>query len=149
MTDKTAGVDPVERVVGRPAPERSEVAERLAQAWARHLGADPSHFTPAARLVADLHFDDLDCIDALMAAEDEFDLVIEDEDAASCATVDEYVSLVLRLIGTPACANYEPPNVGGEARLAAHRPSHTTTATPQGVASPDQLGGRTEEHANG
>lgn len=33
-------------------------------------------------------------------------------------------------------------NVGGEARLAAHRPSHTTTATPQGVASTDQLGGR-------
>ncbi len=32
------------------------------------------------------------------------------------------------------------PNVGGEARLAAHRPSHTTTATPQGVASTDQLG---------
>lgn len=34
------------------------------------------------------------------------------------------------------------PNVGGEARLAAHRPPHTTTATPQGVASTDQLGGR-------
>lgn len=32
------------------------------------------------------------------------------------------------------------PNVGGEARLAAHQPSHTTTATPQGVASTDQLG---------
>jgi hypothetical protein len=28
-------------------------------------------------------------------------------------------------------------NVGGEARLAAHQPSHTTTATPQGVASTD------------
>ena len=34
------------------------------------------------------------------------------------------------------------PNVGGEARLAAHQPSQTTTATPQGVASTDQLGGR-------
>jgi len=33
-------------------------------------------------------------------------------------------------------------NAGGEARLAAHQPSHTTTATPQGVASADQLGGR-------
>lgn len=31
-------------------------------------------------------------------------------------------------------------NVGGEARLAAHQPPHTTTATPQGVASTDQLG---------
>jgi len=36
----------------------------------------------------------------------------------------------------------ERPNVGGEARLAAHQPSQTTTATPQGVASTDQLGGR-------
>ena len=32
------------------------------------------------------------------------------------------------------------PNVGGEARLAAHQLSQTTTATPQGVASTDQLG---------
>jgi hypothetical protein len=31
-------------------------------------------------------------------------------------------------------------NVGGEARLAEHQPSQTTTATPQGVASTDQLG---------
>lgn len=37
---------------------------------------------------------------------------------------------------------HETPNVGGEARLAAHQPPHTTTATPQGVASTDQLGGR-------
>jgi len=37
-------------------------------------------------------------------------------------------------------ARLEAPNVGGEARLAAHQPSHTTTATPQGVASTDQLG---------
>lgn len=34
------------------------------------------------------------------------------------------------------------PNDGGEARLAAHQPSQATTATPQGVASTDQLGGR-------
>lgn len=34
------------------------------------------------------------------------------------------------------------PNVRGEARLAAHQPSHTATATPQGIASTDQLGGR-------
>ena len=101
----------VERGVGRPVPERAEVAARLAEAWALHLGANPSHFAPTARLVADLHFDDLDCIDALMAAEDEFELVIEDDDAAACTTVDEYVSLVMRLIDTPACANYEPPNV--------------------------------------
>jgi len=33
-------------------------------------------------------------------------------------------------------------NVGGEARLAAHQPSQTTTAAPQGVASTDQLGAR-------
>lgn len=33
--------------------------------------------------------------------------------------------------------NYAGPNVGGEARLAAHQPPHTTTATPQGVASTD------------
>ena len=38
----------------------------------------------------------------------------------------------------------EAPNVGGEARLAAHQPSQTTTATPQGVASTDQLGRASE-----
>jgi acyl carrier protein len=113
-------VGQVEPGVGRPVPERAEVAARLAEAWARHLGADPSHFSPTAKLVADLHFDDLDCVDALMAAEDEFDLVIEDTDAAACTTVDEYVTLVMRLIDTPACANYEPPNaeLSGAARSA-------------------------------
>ena len=52
------------------------------------------------------------------------------------------------LIACPECGGRyweqdecsETPNVGGEARLAAHQPSHTTTATPQGVASTDQLG---------
>ena len=39
------------------------------------------------------------------------------------------------------------PNVGGEARLAAHQPSQTTTATPQGVASTDQLGLRARSRA--
>jgi hypothetical protein len=44
--------------------------------------------------------------------------------------------------GCACVPDSKTPNVGGEARLAAHQPSHTTTATPQGVASTDQLGGR-------
>lgn len=42
----------------------------------------------------------------------------------------------------PQSGLFDAHNVGGEARLAAHHPSHTATATPQGVASTDQLGGR-------
>ena len=47
--------------------------------------------------------------------------------------MDEHMAALRKALG---------PNVGGEARLAAHQPSQTTTATPQGVASTDQLGGR-------
>ncbi len=44
----------------------------------------------------------------------------------------------------PVTHRPKTPNVGGEVRLAAHQPSQTTTATPQGVASTDQLGRASE-----
>lgn len=56
-----------------------------------------------------------------------------------CQVIDR--AAVLRILEAHL-ARLKTPNVGGEARLAAHQPSHTTTATPQGVASTDQLGGR-------
>lgn len=59
------------------------------------------------------------------------------------ATVQETLAAVYLSGSENALAAYrETPNFGGEARLVAHRPSQTTTATPQGVASTDQLGGR-------
>lgn len=42
--------------------------------------------------------------------------------------MDEHMAALRKALG---------PNVGGEARIAAHQPSQTTTATPQGVASTD------------
>ena len=74
------------------------VMARLAAAWGQQFGVDADHVKPEARLVADLHFDSLDHVDAVMSAEDEFDLVIEDADVMQCVTVADYVALIQRLI---------------------------------------------------
>lgn len=81
---------------------------RLAAAWGRQFGLDAAHVTPEARLTADLHFDSIDHVDALMAAEDEFDLVIENADVMQCITVADYVALIQRLLDTPAHAGLTP-----------------------------------------
>lgn len=100
MTNERAGQGPA-------LSEGLGVMARLANAWGQQLGLDASHVKPEMRLVADLNFDSLDLVDAVMAAEDEFALVIEDDDVMQCVTVADYVALVQRLLDTPSHAGFD------------------------------------------
>lgn len=67
--------------------------------------------------------------------------MVEDYNGDPCAATRRAIVRAAAELGSRS-------NVGGEARLAAHQPLHTTTATPQGVASTDQLGGRFRSERN-
>ena len=53
--------------------------------------------TPEKHLVDDLGADSLDQVEITMAMEDEFSIVISDEDAVACKTVQNYIDLVTKL----------------------------------------------------
>lgn len=58
------------------------------------IGAPESDVLPEKHLVADLGFDSLDNVEFWMALEDEFNLVIEDEEGEKLRTVADAIALV-------------------------------------------------------
>lgn len=50
--------------------------------------------TPESRLAEDLNFDSLDCVEATMAMEGEFDIEVSDSEAEACKTVADWIALV-------------------------------------------------------
>lgn len=109
---------------------RTWIAKRVAwKAWGRSVTVDGERYVPES--VASALFDERQRLVSKLAKERKRRAAAQ---AAMAMPTKEYVSVMRR----------KTPNVGGEARLAAHRPSHTTTATPQGVASTDQLGRASE-----
>lgn len=74
------------------------LAARVAKVIADQMGIDQSTVTPDKRLVADLGADSLDSLEIVMGIEDEFDLLIEDEDAEACSTVADVIGLVSRYL---------------------------------------------------
>ena len=63
------------------------------------LDADPNMVTEGAELVADLGADSLDDIEMIMAAEQEFGVVIPDKDAEAVITVRDAVRLIEKALG--------------------------------------------------
>jgi len=62
-----------------------------------HLGVDPKEIKPETNLRDDLDADSLDRIEMLMAAEDEFQIEISNQDGARIKTVADVYALVRRL----------------------------------------------------
>jgi acyl carrier protein len=61
------------------------------------LGVEASQVTPQARFAEDLEADSLDCVELVMALEEEFDIEISDEEAISyMTTVGEAAALIQR-----------------------------------------------------
>lgn len=58
------------------------------------LGVDESEVTMEASFIEDLGADSLDIVELVMALEEEFDLVIPDEDAEKIRTVGEAVKYI-------------------------------------------------------
>jgi acyl carrier protein len=55
------------------------------------LGSDPKVVTPESRFVEDLGADSLDTVELVMAAEEEFEVTISDDVAATLRTVGDLV----------------------------------------------------------
>lgn len=66
------------------------------------LGVSPEEVVAAAKLEEDLLADSLDRIELRMAAEDEFEITIEDDEADAILTVDQMVTLIDRKLATKA-----------------------------------------------
>lgn len=72
-------------------------AEIVTHIIAEHLGLDDEQVTPERSLI-DLGADSLDEIEIVILMEDEFGLLIDDEQADKCHTAQDCIELVERLL---------------------------------------------------
>jgi acyl carrier protein len=79
-----------------------ERRSRAIKVIAGQFGILESEVTPEKRFVADFGGDSLDDIELVMALEDEFAILIADEDAEKCITVADALALVDRLLNVAA-----------------------------------------------
>jgi acyl carrier protein len=68
--------------------------ERLKDIIVDRTGIDESTITPEALLVDDLGFDSLDLVEIIMAAEDAFGVMIDDEVLEKILTVHDAISTI-------------------------------------------------------
>ena len=61
--------------------------ERVKELLAKALRMDPSQIDDDANILEDLGADSLDVVDMLMTLEDEFDILVPDEDVVKLKTV--------------------------------------------------------------
>jgi acyl carrier protein len=74
---------------------RDDVLARLAQILGGVTGVDPADVTPETTFVADLGVDSLTMVDIVVAAEDQFGLLIGDDEAARFRTVGDAVDSIV------------------------------------------------------
>lgn len=70
--------------------------DTVKQIIVEQLGVSPDEVVAAAKLEEDLLADSLDRIELRMAAEEEFEITIEDDQADAILTVDQMVTLIDR-----------------------------------------------------
>lgn len=69
---------------------------KVAELLATHLGIDASTVTMESEIVKDLGADSLDVVQLLMDMEDNFGIVVSEDDAASLKTVGDIVNLIAK-----------------------------------------------------
>ncbi|MEW9501337.1 acyl carrier protein [Jeotgalibacillus marinus] len=72
----------------------AEVMDRVTKIIVDRLGVDESEIKLEASFKEDLGADSLDVVELVMELEDEFDMVISDEDAEKIGTVGDAVSYI-------------------------------------------------------
>ena len=73
---------------------RKMIFETVRDIIANQLGLDNSKITPDSDIVNDLGLDSLDVVELVMAIEDEFDLVADDDAVATLKTVGDVVKYI-------------------------------------------------------
>jgi acyl carrier protein len=82
--------------------ERSEVFNGVVKIASEVFVADPATIGEETLIVKDLEADSLARVEFLMALEDEFDLVIEEEVASQAQTIGKVTDLVVEHLGANA-----------------------------------------------
>ncbi len=72
----------------------TEVYDRMKMIIVEQLGVEESEVTPQASFVEDLNADSLDLVELIMSLEEEFKIIISDEDAEKIKTVGDAVEYV-------------------------------------------------------
>ena len=72
----------------------SNIEEQVINIVVEHLGIDKSKVISDAKFIDDLGADSLDTVELVMALEDEFDMVIPDEDAEKLLAVGDVVNYI-------------------------------------------------------
>jgi acyl carrier protein len=70
------------------------IFEKLKNLIIEQVGADSEEVTQEASFIDDLGLDSLDIVELIMAAEEEFDIEISDEDAKTISTVGDAVNYI-------------------------------------------------------
>lgn len=70
------------------------ILEKVKKIIADEKGIDITKITPETNLQVDLGVDSLDAVELVMAIEDEFEIIIQDEKAGDVKTVKELINLI-------------------------------------------------------
>lgn len=71
-----------------------DIEERIANVLVEQLGCSPEEVRPEASIVGDLYADSLDCVELIMALEEEFDIDIDDDSFFALKTVGDLAGYV-------------------------------------------------------
>jgi acyl carrier protein len=66
-----------------------------------HMGVDAAKVTPSALFIDDLGADSLDCVELVIAFEEEFQCEIRDDEAEAVLSVSDAYTLIKKKIGEP------------------------------------------------
>lgn len=76
----------------------TDIDARIMRVIAHRLGVAPERLMAGARLADDLGMDSLDQMALALAAEEEFDVMLRDEDLQHASTVADLAALVRRVL---------------------------------------------------
>lgn len=77
-------------------------ATRVKRILREHLGVDEDRLHADARMVDDLGCDSLDHVELQLAMEEEFGIIVTDDEAEGCTTVGNWLDLVQQKAGEAA-----------------------------------------------
>ena len=73
-----------------------EIFAKLQDIVSKQLSIDPVKIKTDSNFTSDLEADSLDVVELVMTFEEEFDILIEDENAGELATVQDAVNFILK-----------------------------------------------------
>lgn len=75
-------------------PTRQQIEEDVKRLAAEQYYGEFSSIECSSKLIEDLGFDSLDCVEFLINLEELYSIEISDEQAESCDTVEDFIKLV-------------------------------------------------------